>query len=142
MEFKAAVRRAFLVVASAGFLAAAPAVWVYGQQTQPEMPPGLSPGDVGNRGSTAGTMSAAPGGYEGGPLAGQTPDVDPATGPVPFGESFSPPAGPVENPAGSTSGPPEGPGSPGAPQPLEFSGQGGGKRARRSKRASRRSEHV
>jgi hypothetical protein len=98
-------------------LLALPAVLAYGQEfganseTPPGIPPGLSPSDLGTGGTAEGTMSAAPGGYEGNSLASQTPDVDPATGPVPFGESYTPAPGPVLTPPASPGGTGEGPGA-------------------------------
>ncbi len=104
------------MVALLGLLAI-PAALAYGQEfgdtteTPPGIPPGLSPSDVGTRGSAEGTMSAAPGGYEGESFASQTPDVDPATGPVPFGESYTPAPGPVLTPPASPGGTGGGPGA-------------------------------
>ncbi len=63
-------------------------------------PPGSYEG-----GTTEGAPQAAPGGYTDQPLSVQTPEANPATGPVPFGAGWS-----VPGPSGRTenAGPPSG----------------------------------
>jgi len=95
------------LIAALGWLLAVPAVPAYGQESGQD-PPGTSPGGY-EGGNTSGPMSAAPGGYEGQPASSQTPEVFPATGQVPTGESFTPEPGASVTPQGA-SGLPEAPG--------------------------------
>jgi|GEM_PF-739280 len=97
------------LIAALGWLLAVPAVPAYGQEAGQD-PSGTSPSGY-EGGSTSGPMSAAPGGYEGEPASIQTPEVFPATGQVPTGESFTPEPGASVTPQG-TSGLPAKPGGP------------------------------
>ena len=88
------------LIAALGWLLAVPAVPAYGQESGQD-PPGTSPGGY-EGGNTSGPMSAAPGGYEGQPASTQTPEVFPATGQVPTGESFTPEPGASVTPQGAS----------------------------------------
>ncbi len=93
---KRAFAMSFIIVVALSVLATGDAG---GQGLSPALqPPGWPEG-----GTTEGAQQAAPGGYQNLPLAAQTPDAVPATGPVPYGAGWT-----VPGPGGRTenAGPP------------------------------------